>query len=111
MEKYENYTDSELLKDLKKIVDLAKKAMSEDDFNLALEVKNEVHTRADKLKLQKYDNIGTRTFQIYRSAISEARAKSGGKWQKNAKSHTNSYKYKLDEIKIELNDRINFLER
>ncbi|WP_426428868.1 hypothetical protein [Staphylococcus equorum] len=57
----------------KRIVKLAQKA---------IDVKKEVHSKDDMLKLQKYIGVGTRTFQTYRSAISEARAKSGGKWQK-----------------------------
>src|SRR5699024_1180622 len=110
MLKYIDNTDDELLEDLKKMSNLTKKAMYDNDYEITMLIKQELHSKDDELKLRKYDDVGTKVFQIYRDAISEASAKSGGRWYKNASSTYDKYTYKLDEIRIELNDRINFLE-
>lgn len=111
MLKYIDKPDDELLDDLKNMSNSAKNAVDKGDYELAMSLKKELHAKNDELRLRKYDDVGSKIFRIYRDAIFEASAKSGGHWYKNAKNPYDKYTYKLDEIRIELDYRISFLEK
>lgn len=111
MEKLENYTDEQLIEDLKKLLDKTKEAIDKKDFNKAMRVKEEVHGKWDYLNKVRFSNTGSQTFKTYCDALHEASAKSGGRWYEKTRKPAASYLNKLDEIRIEIVHRLIFLDK
>lgn len=110
MKRLEKMTDTELLDDLRNLLDITRTALEEKDYEKALQVKEEVHGRWKYLDKVKFDNTGSQTFRNYRSVLQEASAKSDRRWYENAKNPYDKYTYKLDEIRFELQYHINMEE-
>ncbi|PNZ60957.1 hypothetical protein CD110_04085 [Staphylococcus casei] len=111
MEKLENYTDEQLIEDLKRISGDTKEAIDKKDFDKAMMVKEEVHGKWGYLNKVRFSNTGSQTFKTYRDALQEASAKSRGRWYENTRNPAASYLNKLDEIRIEIGHRLTFLDK